>query len=361
MRKTRTEYGSNADGAIVRSALVLAVIISVLLIVTMTYLIITKISGTAKVPDDDTPVEDGVNNDTENEGNDSTPSVKSPFKTTVENFYPAYAPDDQLTNLADAGLNSPNVALVDVSSNTIIASSKSKVQIYPASLTKVMTLIVVYENLTSESQLKDKLTLEAEVVDKMVAERSSGYGFRTGDVLTVEELIYAVILYSDGTACLTLANYIAGSEANFVKLMNDKATEMGLQNTLFQNSTGLHHVYHYSTCQDLAAIMMYAMKNPHCANVLTAQSYTFGSHFRPNSDGQKYTMYNQSLHTSKFTQPNTVKVTAAKTGYTDESGYCFVSYGKAKDGKTYILVTAGAPTVALRNQDTVTIYDKYKK
>lgn len=366
MQNSKNEYKSGTDNSILRPAIMLAVVISVLLVLTLTFFIIVKVAGTASNQTDgeNDAVTDEIGDGTENDNN--TVSKNSPFYTSINNFYPSYAPDDSLINLADSGLSSPNVALVDVSENRIIASSKSKTVIYPASLTKVMTLIVVFENLTSENQLKEKITLDAENVDKMIAEKSSGYGFKAGDVLTVEELLHAVILYSDGIACLTLADYISGSEAKFVELMNAKATEMGLQNTLFQNSTGLHHKYHYSTCQDMAAIMMYAMKNPHCAKVMTAQSYAFGSHFRPNADNNTYTMYNQALHKSKFIQPNKFTVTAAKTGYTgstenNESGYCFISYGKNRDGKAYILVTAGAPTVSLRNQDTVTIYDTYAK
>lgn len=367
MQNSNRKYSPNTDSAIVRPAVILALLISVLLILTLVFFIIVKVSGTVSQNHDenDTPTEELGE---ENENGDGAAVHNSPFYTSISDFYPSYVAEESLKNLSNAGLNSPNIALVDVAANKIIASSKSGKSnvIYPASLTKVMTLIVAFENLKNEDQLKEKITLDAAIVDKMVEEGSSGYGFKAGEVLTVEELLHAVILYSDGTACLALANYISGSEANFVKLMNDKATEMGLQNTLFQNSTGLHHKYHYSTCQDIAAIMMYAMKNPHCARIMTAQSFTFGSHFRPNSEGNTYIMYNQALHNSKFTQPNKITVTAAKTGYTgstenDESGYCFVSYGKTRDGKAFILVTAGAATVALRNQDTVTIYDTYAK
>ena len=354
----KPEYISKADNSIIMPAVALAVVIALLLVMTLAFFVIARVSGAGDYDDfDDIHVNDGDDDDGDKN------EVKSPFKQEITNFYPTYV-DEGLVSLSSAGLNSPNVALVDVAQNKIIASSKSDKTniIYPASMTKVMTLIVVYENLTSQDQLKHKITLDAEVVDRMVAEQSSGYGFKAGEVLTVEELIHAVILYSDGVASVTLANYVAGSEADFVKLMNAKATEMGLQNTLFQNCTGLHHKYHYSTCQDMAAIMMYAMKNPHCANVLTAESFTLGSHFRPDNDNT-YTLYNQALHTSKFTQPGKVTVTAAKTGWTEDelSGYCLVSYGKNKDGKAFILVTAGADSTALRNEDTVKIYDTYAK
>lgn len=362
MENQNNKYTSRADNSILRPAVMLAALISILLILTLALFIVIKATQPDSVPNDDITEED-AGDDTENDGNSA--SSGSPFYTGVSNFYPTYADENSLINLSSAGFNSPNIALVDVAENKIIASSKSGKSnvIYPASLTKVMTLIIAIENLSNENQLREKITLDAEIVDKMIAEESSGYGFKAGDVLTVEELLHAVILYSDGTACLTLANYISGSEANFVKLMNDKAIEMGLQNTLFQNSTGLHHKYHYSTCQDIAAIMMYAMKNPHCARIMTAQSLTFGSHFRSNTEGKSYTMYNQALHKDFFTQPNKVTVTAAKTGFTDValSGNCFVSYGKTRDGKAFILVTAGAPSRAARNSDTVKIYDTYAK
>ncbi len=357
MENKKPEYISKADEKIVRPAAFLAIVIAALLVLTLAFFIIARISGAGDPGEDYIP---SGNNDPDSEFDEKA----SPFYQKIENFYPSYAQGDDLSSLATAGFNSPNIALVDVAANKIIASSKSDKSnlIYPASMTKVMTVIVVYENLKTQNQLKEKITLDAEVVDKMVAEQSSGYGFKAGEVLTVEELIHAVVLYSDGIASVTLANYVAGSEANFVKLMNDTATRMGLQNTLFQNCTGLHHKYHYSTCQDMAAIMMYAMKNPHCANVLTAESFTLGSHFRPDS-GNTYTLYNQALHSSKFTQPNKVTVTAAKTGWTEDelSGYCLVSYGKNKEGKAFILVTAGADSTALRNEDTVKIYDTYAK
>ncbi len=356
MQKPKAEYISKADNSIIRPAALLAVIIAIMLILTLAFFIVAKLSGAdAKKADDDQKTEDTEEN---------TPTVNNnPYYQEISNFFPDYlSEEDGYKDLANAGLNSPNVALVDVSANKIIASSKSKTQIYPASLTKVMTLIVVFENLTSPEQLNEKITISEEVVTKMNEAQSTSYPLRTGDVLTVEELLYSVIMYSDGIACVTLAEYISGTEADFVKLMNAKATEMGLQNTNFKNCTGLHDKYHYSSCQDIAAIMMYAMKNPYCANIMTAQSFAFGSHFRPNDQYGPYTMYNQPLHEKKFTQPETIKVTAAKTGYTGpESGYCFVSYGKDKNGKAYILVTAGATSDEARRNDTITIYDTYTK
>lgn len=344
------------DSSVLRPAIIIAAAICLALILTCVMVIVTKVN--APVIDDELSSPEIPDN--------SGGKSDYPFKQTVENFYPSYA--DNAVTIADGEMSSSNIALVDLSSNTIIASRQSGKGsvVYPASLTKVMTLIVVYENLKSTAALDEKLTISEAVVNKMVAEKSSGYGFKAGEVLTVNELIHSVMLYSDGIACITLAEYISGSEAKFVKLMNDKAQEMGLQNTNFTNCTGLHEKYHYSTAQDLAAIMAYAMKNTFCANVITAQSFKFGNHFRTESGGS-YTMYNQFLigslkvDTSYATQPRTCKIYGGKTGLTDEAKYCLVTYSKTKDGKEYVLVTLGAESVTLRNQDHIDILNKYVK
>ena len=339
-----------ADPSIVRPAIIIAAAICIALILACVMVIVTKVN--APTVDDDYESPDIPTN--------TTTKSDYPFKQTVESFFPDYA--ENAITIAEGEVSSKNVALVDLSSNKIIASRQSGKgnPIYPASLTKVMTLIVVYENLKSTSALNEKLTLSEAVVNKMIEENSSGYGFKAGDVLTVNELIHAVMLYSDGTACITLAEYISGSEAKFVELMNAKAKEMGLLNTNFTNCTGLHNQYHFSTAQDLAAMMAYAMKNTFCANVITAQSLKIGSHFRPD-EGVSYNMYNQVFNSLKNAQPSTCTIYGGKTGLTDEAKYCLVTYSKTKDGKEYILVTMGAETATLRNQDQIDILNKYVK
>lgn len=349
---------SHIDSSVLTPAIIIAVAICIILVLTSVLVIVSK----ANQPQIDDEYESPAIPDNE----DNTNKNNYPFKQSIQNFYPDY--DENAITIDAAKISSTNVALVDVSSNKIIASVKSGKSsvVHPASLTKVMTLIVVYENLKSNDALNEKLTLSEAVVNKMVEEGSSGYGFKAGEVLTVNELIHAVMLYSDGIACITLAEYISGSELKFVELMNAKAQEMGLQNTTFQNCTGLHHKYHYSTAQDLAAIMSYAMKNTFCANVITAKSYKFGSHFRPDGNGP-YTMYNQFLigdlkaDSSSAIQPSTCTILGGKTGYTEEALSCLVTYAKTKDGKEYVLVTCGAPTSTLRNQDHINLFNEYVK
>lgn len=356
----RAPAKSHVDSSVLTPAIILAIAICIILILTSVLVVVSK-ANQPTADDEYTAPDIPENQDKENSGKNNYP-----FRQSITNFYPDYA--DNAITIDASEISSTNVALVDLSSNKIIASRQSgKASIvYPASLTKVMTLIVVYENLKSNNALNEQLTLSEAVVNKMIEQDSSGYGFKAGEILTVNELIHAVMLYSDGTACITLAEYISGSEAKFVELMNAKATEMGLQNTNFTNCTGLHNASHYSTAQDLAAIMSYAMKNTFCANVITAKSYKLGSHFRPDGNGP-YTMYNQFLigslkvDSAYPVQPSTCTILGGKTGLTDEAQYCLVTYARTKDGKEYVLVTCKAASATLRNQDHINILNKYVK
>ncbi len=261
--------------------------------------------------------------------------------------------------ISDELINSEKAILIDVTSNEVIASRQGSQLIYPASMTKVMTLIVVYENLKNEDSVNDIIEI------KYSYGENSGYGFKVGEKLTVKDLIYAAMLRSDGVACLELADYIAGSEAKFVELMNAKAREMGLseKTTLFQNCTGLHHQYHVSTCHDMAVIMAYAMKNPHCAKVLTSLKYDPSDNFRP---GDGCTFWNSLLHdrlTDGTVQPNSAEILGGKTGLTekDTSGYCIVAYAKGDNGHYYISVTAKADSWLANVDDMLNIYNEYVK
>ncbi len=264
--------------------------------------------------------------------------------------------DEAKNTISSELINSEKAILVDVTANEIVASRQGSQMIYPASMTKVMTLIVVVENLKSEAALDEVLTIEHE------RGSNSGYGFNIGEKLTVKDLIYAAILQSDGVACLTLADYIAGSEANFVQLMNEKAKEMGIgDTTLFQNCTGLHHQYHYSTCRDVAIMMAYAMKNSLCTSVLTSLKYVPSDNFRPD-DG--CTFWHTFLHNQLSDgniQPKNAEIIGGKTGFTEKetSGYCIVSYAKGDNGHYYVSVTAKADGWSANVQDILNIFNEY--
>ena len=266
--------------------------------------------------------------------------------------------DEAKNTIPSDFINSEKAILVDVTANEIVASRQGSQMIYPASMTKVMTLIIIAENLKSEVELDRVLTIEHERGE------NSGYGFEVGEKLSVKDLIYAAILQSDGVACLTLADYIAGSEANFVGLMNEKAAELGIgDTTLFQNCTGLHHKYHYSTCRDIAIMMAYAMQNPLCTSVLTSLKYNPSDNFRP---GDGCTFWHTFLHnqlSDGSIQPKDAEIIGGKTGLTekDTSGYCVVAYAKGDNGHYYVSVTAKATGWSANVDDIINIFNEYVK
>lgn len=327
--------------------LLVTMLISILLIAIIVAYFSVMLSAKAPLTDKD-------------EGSENIPSSTDadyPFK--VEGISIDLPDTSESKNTISADLiSSTNAILVDVTDNEIVASRQGGQIIYPASMTKVMTLVVIAENLKNEAALDEVLTIN------IPRGEHSGYGFEVGEKLTVKDLIYAAILQSDGVACITLAEYIAGSEANFVKLMNEKARDMGLSEstTLFQNCSGLHHSLHYSTCHDMAVIMAYAMKNPFCAQVLTSLSYKPSDNFRP---GEGCTFWHSYLHnqlSDGAKQPNTAEILGGKTGWTGkDSGYCIVSYAKGDDGHFYVSVTAKAESWIGNVDDILSIFNTYVK
>ncbi len=289
-----------------------------------------------------------------------------PFRQEISVTAPEFADEDQAPipqkTETREGIGSEAALLLDMTTGKIVASRLSEREIYPASMVKVMTLIVVIENLTTAEAMDERLTISQEVAEKMYGEGASGFGFQVGEVLTVRDLLHALILNSDGIAAMTLAEYIADSESAFVEMMNQKADELGMVKTQFQNCTGLPHDYMISTCKDMAIMMSYAMRNSFCAEILTAKSHKLAADFR---EGGPYTLWHATL-VQKFDrlkpQLTSTVVKGAKSGWTgDDSGYCLVTYAEGSNGHKYVLVTAKAETSEGSIADMAYILNEYAK
>ena len=263
-------------------------------------------------------------------------------------------------------ISSNNVILVDLSTYESIAEKGADDIIYPASMTKVMSLLVACEQVKN---LNTKLKVTKDVAD--YAAKMGGSGFLSGktnlnDELTVKDLLYLTSYYSDTIAIIMLANHIAGSEANFVKLMNNKAAALGLKNTNFANCTGLHNENNYSTCREIAAIMAYALDNSLCKQLLTSTEV-----YKIQTNSNNYTLWTPSWYgEDRFntkTKLETVTVKGGKTGYIDESGVCLVSYAEGNGNlKRYIQVIVGRPkgsglTEADSTREVKFVYNTYAK
>ena len=228
-------------------------------------------------------------------------------------------------------IKSQYTILVDLSTYESVAEKGADETIYPASMTKVMTLVVACENIKNA---KTKLTVTEELVNFAAINGASGAGLKPGDSYTVEELLYLIAYQSDTVASHLIAQHVAGSEAEFVTLMNEKVSQLDLGKTRFANCTGLYDDNNYTTCREMAAIMAYALDNDMVYKCLS--SY----------EGRKMTVADKECtfyagwYSQRFSDnPRFTggKVIAGKTGYTDESGYTLVSCAEIS-GKRYINV-----------------------
>ncbi len=178
---------------------------------------------------------------------------------------------DDMFNL---DLYSSNAILVSLENHTILLDKNSEEIIYPASLTKLMTVLVALENIPD---LKEKIILKNRIFTNLYEENASMAGFLPNEEVTAEDLLYGAMLPSGAEASIGLAESIAGSESGFVQLMNEKAQQLGMTNSHFMNATGLHHPDHYTTVKDLSILLQSALTNPIFREIYTAERYSIKS------------------------------------------------------------------------------------
>ena len=258
------------------------------------------------------------------------------------------------TVLLDDALPSAYAVVIDRSSGSILAEKDSESVISPASMTKIMTLLVAVENLKS---LDDTVPITIDITDYCFVNDCSVVGYELNESATVRELLYGTILPSGADAALALAIYIAGSHEAFVELMNEKAEELGIaETTHFTNCVGLYDEAHHCTVRGMAVILNAAMENELCREVLDARTYeTAPTPEHP--EGQ--ILSNWFLRRIEDKDTGDVEVIGAKTGYVMQSGNCAASCGRDSDGNEYICVTGNAYSSWRAIYDHVELYKTY--
>ena len=179
------------------------------------------------------------------------------------------------------GINSPYAILIQANDGAVIASSRPDEAVYPASITKVMSALVVLEHV---KDLDRTCTIEEDVILDLCAEEASMAGFQPGEEVTVRDLLYGALLPSGAECCETLAGLVGGTTEAFVAMMNDKAGSLGMDNTCFRNTTGLFDPEHVSTVRDLAVMMQYAIRNRAFREIAGSAS-PYDSAHEPSSGG----------------------------------------------------------------------------
>lgn len=226
---------------------------------------------------------------------------------------------------------SDSAIVMDVDTGTVLYAKNEHAEHYPASITKIMTALLAIEN----GNIADTVTYSEEAVFN-IDRGSSSIARDVGEQMSLEQCLYAMMLESCNSSAYAIAEHVGGTYDNFIKMMNDKATELGCQNTHFNNPNGLPDENHYTSCYDMALISREAFKQETFRTITGTRTYTIP----PTNKHEESTYLNnhhEMLHfykTSKYLYDYCV---GGKTGYTTQANSTLVTYA-VKDGMTLVCV-----------------------
>ena len=245
-------------------------------------------------------------------------------------------------------LESDYYLLIDADNQQILMQQGADELIYPASMTKMMTLIIALENVDDHDEM---LTLDYEVFKGLYEANASLAGFSYNEQVSVKDCLYGLFLPSGAECTRALAIKTAGSEEAFVQLMNENAQQLNMKDTHFVNTTGLHDKDHVTTLNDLLKLMQYCLKNEDFYEIFTTKEYIATSGTK-----HKELMMNSTLF-KRLNKEDAQLILGGKTGYTNPAGLCLASLS-SKDGRNLILITAHAPvsTTPYHLLDAVNVY-----
>ena len=251
--------------------------------------------------------------------------------------------------------NADSAIVLDTKSGDIIYALDADKKVYPAGLTNLMTAVLTLES----KNLNDTFQVTKGVLSGITYDQPQ-LGLLEGETYTIEQLLHAVILNSNNDASNALAIAVSGSVDEFVKKMNEKAKELGLNDTNFVNPSGFHNENHYTTASDMAYLAKYAMQNQAIASIAKTQKYTFPPTGIRTSE-KTILSTNHLVSRYKYPYHYYANATGLKSGNSTEAGYCLAATA-VKNGFTVLSVVMGAPNQdanekAYSFRDTAAIFD----
>lgn len=260
---------------------------------------------------------------------DSQETVQERDPNLPESYYEPIA-----TNALEGWPQGPAVwadaaVVMDYDTGSILYSKNMDKQEYPASITKLMTILLAIEN----SDPQDRVEFSEHAIWGIERD-SSHIGIRIGEVLSMEDCLYGMMLESANEVCIAVAEHIAGSEEAFVQMMNDRAAQLGCTNTHFVTTNGLHDDNHYTTAHDMALIAQAVWQYDLFREVQSNLIYKIGWTNRTGEERWLAQQHKMMKDSTEYYYPYCV---GGKTGFTDQALNTLVSYAQ-KDGKTLICV-----------------------
>ena len=245
--------------------------------------------------------------------------------------------ESQLLN--DMHIEATAAILVDATTGTVLYEQDAHEQRYPASITKVMTTLLAIEAIDRGELSLDQVITVGDEVNRDVGDGSSTQDIKPGEQLTLQDVLYCALIASANEACNVLAQVVSGSVDSFVELMNQRAKELGMEDTHFVNTHGYHDPDHYTTAYDISLMCMEAMKHETFRTIVTSKSYTVPA--TNMHEARELHETNALVSTWRITGYYYQYATGIKTGSTPEAGYCLAS-SASKDGVDLIAVVLGA-------------------
>ncbi|WP_308856862.1 D-alanyl-D-alanine carboxypeptidase family protein [uncultured Oscillibacter sp.] len=256
---------------------------------------------------------------------------------------------------ADPDIQAKAALLVDANTGNIVYAKNEHHELYPASLTKIMTALLVLEAVDSGKLSLDQQLTASDSITELDADGSSA-GIKVGEVMTVEQLLYCMLVVSANEACVILAEAVSGDVDTFVDAMNAKAQALGCENTHFVNPTGLHDSQHYTSAWDLYLITQEAMKHEDFMRICDTGDITLPATNLSEARSLHSTNYLISVWRSRGYYNTDAH--GVKTGSTGAAGHCLVS-SASKGSLSFISVMLGCEQLHLEGNEirTMSFYE----
>lgn len=254
-----------------------------------------------------------------------------------------------ITNLQaienDITPNASGAILIDADSKQILYDKNADKKLFPASTTKIMTMIIMFEAINN-----NKISFDDQVTTSKYAASMGGSQvyLEEGESMSLEDMFKSIAIASANDASVAVSEYIAGSTNKFVEMMNQKAKELNLKNTHFENVTGLHDNNHYTCPYDLAMMASYLIKIG--GDKLLSVTSLYDSYIREDTK-QSFWLVNTNKLLKLYDG-----VDGLKTGYTKEAGYCLVTTAK-RDGQRLVGVVMKESEPKTRNEEMCNLLD----
>lgn len=245
------------------------------------------------------------------------------------------APASAYTLSSDMKIHADTVILKNLETNMTVYSQNVDKKVYPASLTKLMTALVVLDKVPN---IKTVVTAGENVINDLLGSEASIIMIQPGEQLTVEDLLYGLLVSSGCDAANVLAEHVSGNVTEFVKEMNAKAVSLGMTNTNYANAHGLHSEEQYTTTADLEKLGLAVIQNETLLKICGSARHTIPATNKSEARILATTNFLLDPNTSYYYK----RVKGLKTGFTDQAGRCLMTYAE-KDGQRYLCIVTGCP------------------